>query len=118
MPARLSRLAVPLLSALPLVLPAAPARAAVQQQAVTFRNTFFPSEITILAGDTLQLTNVDLERHDITALDTNGTDPLFESATIGPGQQALVQRVETLAPSVYPFYCSVHEQMVGNLTVL
>jgi plastocyanin len=121
MPARLrlaARLAAPLVAAAPVVLAAPPAGALVQWQVVTARNTFVPSEITVLAGDTLVLTNVDLERHDVTALDTIGGNPMFRSATIGPGQQAQVVGVANLAPSVYPFYCSVHEWMTGNLTVL
>ncbi len=121
MPARhrqAARLAVPVLAALPLALPAAPAQALVQSQIVTARNTFVPAEVTILAGDTLWLTNVDLERHDVTATDTLGGNPLFRSATIGPAMGSEVVGVASLAPSVYPFYCSVHEWMTGNLTVL
>ncbi len=114
----MTRLALPLL-VLTALLPAVPADAAVSWQVVTSRNQFFPAEITVFEGDTAFLTNADLERHDLTALDTgeNG-QPLFRSATIGPGQRAEVVGVASLTESVYPFFCTVHEWMTGNITVL
>jgi plastocyanin len=97
---------------------ALPAHALVPQQIVTVESMFLPGDLVILQGDTLTLTNADLATHDVTALDTVGGVPLFRSATIGPGKQSNVAGVPALEPSVYPFFCSVHEFMTGTITVL
>jgi len=96
----------------------APAAAVVPWQVVVTANTFVPGDITIVEGDSLTLTNADLATHDITALDTGPTGPLFRSAVVGPGKQSAVFGVSDLPPSTYPFYCSLHEFMTGTLTVL
>jgi plastocyanin len=123
MPARYRLLATPLvaplLAAATAVLPAAPARAAVSWHTVSLSSGFAPADVTILQGDTLVLTNADAtDRHDVTALDWQGGAPLFASSTITFGQSATVLGTASLPPSVYPFYCSVHEYMTGTLTVL
>ena len=113
------RIRMPLLALLglaPAVL-AAPADAAPFQIA-TAAHTYVTSEVTVLAGSTLELTNLDIERHDVTALDHDGTGrPLFASGSIGTGEHAVVEGVDALPPSVYPFYCATHPDMVGNITV-
>jgi glucose/arabinose dehydrogenase len=43
--------------------------------------------------------------------------PMFASATIGQGQTAPVEGVEELLPGSYPFYCTIHPQMAGTLSV-
>jgi plastocyanin len=117
--ARARLLAVSLAALAPLALPAAPAHALVPWQVVSHGGGFVAADFTIVQGDTVQLTNVDpADRHDITSLDTSGGIPLFGSSTITFGQSAAVTGVSFLLPSVYPYYCSVHEYMTGTITVL
>jgi plastocyanin len=104
-----------------LTIPAAPhAQALVPHHVVSYSSGYLPSEVTIVAGDSLSLVNADaFQSHDLVSLDRGpGGVYLFRSDVIGPAERAAVAGVESLAPSVYPFYCSVHEFMTGNLTVL
>lgn len=118
MPTRLS-LAVTAAATFAIALvPSTSAHALVPQQVVTVGNMFVPGDITILQGDTLTLTNADLAVHNLIALDSGSSGPLFASANAGPGKQVAVNGVSALTPSVYPFYCSVHEFMTGTLTVV
>lgn len=102
-----------------LVAPHAPAHALVPQQVVTIASAYAPSEVTILAGDTLTLTNLDPQlEHDLVSEDTVAGVRVFRTNGAIPfGGQAAVAGVEKLPPSVYPFFCSLHEYMRGNLTV-
>lgn len=106
-----------LLAFAPVVVTAGPSEAA-PFQIVTTAHAFVTSEVTVLEGSTLELTNLDIERHDVTSLDRDATGrPLFASGSLGTGEHAVVEGVDVLAPSVYPFYCATHPDMVGNLTV-
>ena len=66
----------------------------------------------------LDFLNADSAFHDVTstARDTEG-NAVFKSTTVGLGTKVAVNGVETLAAGTYPFYCSVHPNMQGNLTV-
>lgn len=107
------------LAAIALAAPTAPAAADVTSQVVSFRNLYFPGEVVLVHGQRLSLTNLDPEVHNVVSIDT-GTDgrPLFESYLAGQGQTAEVQRVSALEPGGHPFYCTVHEDMLGLLTVV
>jgi plastocyanin len=79
---------------------------------------YLPPTITITAGDTLALVNLESALHDVVAVDRGADgEPLFRSAVVGAGGVTPVARVEVLQPSVYSFYCSVHDTMTGLLTV-
>ncbi len=94
--------------------------APVPHQVVTVAATFVSPEITIFQGDTLTLTNLDAALpHDLVSRNFKpGTGTrLFGSDPADPGTQAEVRRVSSLAPGVYPFLCSLHESMIGNLRV-
>jgi plastocyanin len=111
------------LAALPLVLvagPAGPARAVdpLADNVVTAAATrYVPAQVTIKAGQTLELVNLENSPHDVVAYDWSGGLPLFQSPVVGVGGRARVARVESLPPSVYLFVCSVHDTMTGLLTV-
>ena len=105
-----------------LALPAAPARAAavpVPHQAVAVANGYVLAEVVIVQGGTLTLTNADptLLSHDLVSRAFGGGVRLFGSPPAAAGERVEVARVATLAPGVYPFLCSLHESMIGNLRV-
>lgn len=100
---------------------AAPARALpapVPHQVVTVAATFVSPEIRILQGDTLTLTNADATlAHDLVSRSVVGGSRLFGSDPAAFGERVEVRRVSSLRPGVYPFICSLHETMMGNLRV-
>lgn len=105
-----------------LAAPATPARALpapVPHQVVTVASAFVSPEITIFQGDTLTLTNLDAQlAHDLVSRNfTPSGTRVFGSAPADPATQQNVARVSSLRPGVYPFYCSLHESMIGNLRV-
>ena len=99
---------------------AGPADAVAPQYVVAHGNGYAPSEVVVVQGGTLTLTSADpAQSHDLVSLDRKpGGGYLFRSVPIAAGQYANVAGVSSLAPSVYPFYCSIHEWMVGNVTVV
>lgn len=109
------------LSSLALAVPYAPhAHAVKPQQVVVWAGGYLPSEVLLVQGGSLTLASADAQQaHDLVSLDLGpGGSRLFRSDVVSGGQVADVAGVSSLAPSVYPFYCSVHEWMVGNLTVV
>lgn len=113
------RLAV--LAACALAVPAAPARALavpVPHQVVAVGTGFVLPEIRVFQGDTLTLTNLDpLQAHDLVSRNLAGGVRVFASGPADPGSRAEVVGVSSLRPDVYPFFCSLHESMTGNLRV-
>jgi glucose/arabinose dehydrogenase/plastocyanin len=82
------------------------------------RNLFVPGETFVAQGTGLTFANTDAVLHDITASDTGSNgQPLFKSRTILTGT-APVDGVQNLAPNTYPYYCTVHPEMFGLVTVL
>lgn len=87
-------------------------------------NGFVPKRAAILEGGAMDLYSFDLLPHDITsvAVDEDGV-PLFQSNSInvddtlrdGP---APVVGVENLAPGDWAWYCTIHPNMTGVLTVV
>lgn len=95
-----------------------PAQALVPHQVVSVASTYVVSEITIYEGDTLTLTNLDPNLvHDLVSLNFSGSNRLFRSDNVDPGKQGQVHGVESLAANAYPFLCSLHFEMRGNLYV-
>jgi spore coat protein A len=95
-----------------------PAHAATPSYVVSGAIRFLPGDISVQRGATLTLVNADPAAHDVTAVDVGPAGPLFRSATIDrPGQTAVVAGVESLDPGVYEFYCSVHTEMRGTVSV-
>ncbi len=78
---------------------------------------YLPADVTIDEGEPLTYVNLDVPEHDVTSQDLDEDDqPLFASETIGTGTAA-VEGVETLPPGTYDFFCTVHPEMQGTLTV-
>ena len=96
--------------------------AAAAPNVVTAANlTYAPAELTIRAGDTLTFVNPDRAPHDVVSEASGGDGkPLFRSAVIyvvAGTASAPVNGVDQLAPGSYGYFCSIHNQMRGRLTV-
>jgi polyvinyl alcohol dehydrogenase (cytochrome) len=74
--------------------------------------TYATPTVTVQHGQSLSFTNLDVPQHDVRA-DNNS----FGSELISTGQSGPVTGVEKLSPGSYPFYCSLHRNMTGTLTV-
>ena len=79
---------------------------------------FAKSNFTIDAGQVATFSNTGDASHDVTS-QTNGPDgqKLFESETITQGKNAAVNGTQYLTPGAYAFFCSIHPEMVAQLTV-
>lgn len=94
-----------------------PARG-VPNMVVAARNQFQPREVIVAEGTALTFANTDAVPHDVTSVELRGDGrPLFSSATIGTGTAA-VAGVAELEPNTYSFYCTVHAEMQGLLTIV
>jgi plastocyanin len=104
-------------AALALLVPAAPARAAERIVAVP-QSRYATTNVAIDQGEPLTFLNLDALSHDVTARD-KGADggPLFSTPLIGTGREVPVAGAESLGPGSYGFYCTVHPNMEGTLTV-
>jgi plastocyanin len=80
---------------------------------------YAPYVVAMPAGTRLRLVQLDpTVRHDVVSRYVRKGKPLFATKrTLSFGQTALVNRVEKLRPAFYPFTCSIHPQMVGQLVV-
>ena len=83
---------------------------------------YFPSSVTIGAGEAVTYTNYDVVTHDITSVKTirrrNQLKPLFSTALIGFADSAPVRGIGRLRSGrTYDFYCSLHPSMEGKLRV-
>ena len=69
-------------------------------------------------GEPLYFENLDVQDHDVTSKN-NGADgkPLFSTQLIGNRERAFVERSQHLTTGRYEFFCSIHTDMVGTLTV-
>jgi plastocyanin len=84
---------------------------------------FATPAVTIKHGQLLAFRNLDeFADHNVTALgrDASGR-PLFKSENAGgnvtSGSDVIVAGAEKLPPGSYNFYCSIHPNMTGTLTV-
>jgi spore coat protein A, manganese oxidase len=80
---------------------------------------FTPRLPLLPAGTLLELVNLDQSAHDIQATEY-GPDgrPLFRSTVALAGQTVPVAGTDQLEPGTYPFVCSLHSSMTGDLVVL
>jgi plastocyanin len=111
------------LAALPLAFVTAPATAGTapgglpDNVVLTIEDTYVPFNLTVKQGQTLDLVNLENSPHDFVAREWLDGRPYFQSDVVLAGGRTNVRRVETLLPSAYPFYCTVHDTMSGLLTV-
>lgn len=100
-----------------------PAHALVPHEAfAVVGNQYAVTEIHIVEGDTLSLTNLDTVPHDLVSTAVVNGKPLFGSKPLNLGERGPVTGVENLSTgvfdvNVFPFVCQFHSNMVGNITV-
>ena len=73
--------------------------------------------LTIDVGEQLTFKNLDVDTHDVVAVDKAGGKPLFGTPRIGTGSDAIVQGVQQLKGGRYEFFCTLHPYMKGTLFV-
>lgn len=74
-----------------------------------------PREISIKAGDTIKWTNSDSRKHNLASIPGSGpTDELEIFSVMEPGDT--FTHTFTL-PGEYPYFCFIHNQMSGHITV-
>ena len=78
---------------------------------------FAPPAIALPKGSAMTFVNGDTMTHDITSRARKDGEPLFKAPFTGSGDSAEVNGVTSLRPGSYPFICSLHTQMQGELTV-
>lgn len=86
-------------------------------EVTVIRNTFKldPSDITIKIGDTVKWTNTDERKHNIASIPGSGPgDGLEIFSVMEPGD---VYTHTFKAPGEYPYFCFIHNQMTGKITV-
>jgi plastocyanin len=100
-------------------LPASSVKAAegTQHEVTVIRNAFKlnPQEITIKAGDTIKWTNTDERKHNLASIPGSGVgDELEIFSVLEPGED-YSHTFKT--PGEYPYFCFIHNQMTGKITV-
>lgn len=95
---------------------AAPAAADQQVKAGAGKRYTTPN-VTIAQGEKLTFKNEDTLVHDVMSGQDLSGKPLFQSPLVDPGGEAVVEGAQYLTTGSYPFYCSLHPDMTGTLTV-
>lgn len=82
------------------------------------QSQYATQNVAIDQGEPLSFLNLDVLSHDVTARGkgANG-QPLFSTPLIGTGQEVPVEGTDTLGPGEYAFFCTIHPNMEGTLTV-
>jgi len=89
-----------------------PAPAAAESLAVSMPGKYFePARVTTVAGDAVTFRNADLVTHDVRI----GGGGVFDSGPLGRSASSTVALDQ---PGEYPFVCTLHAFMSGNLSVL
>ena len=92
---------------------AAPAALADEEIVGATPNRYSNPDVTIDQGEPLTFRNTDIARHDVTSEQVG----LFASETVGQGATSFVEGSQYLTTGRYGYYCSVHPQMKGTITV-
>jgi plastocyanin len=71
---------------------------------------FSPNNLTVTPGATVTVSNHDMVTHTLTA--TKGG---FDTGSVGPGQTKAF--TAPMKPGTYPYICSIHQYMTGDLVV-
>lgn len=74
-----------------------------------------PEEITIRPGDTVKWTNIDDRKHNLASLPGSGTSDALEIFTVMEPGAVYTHKFD--APGEYPYFCFIHNQMTGHITV-
>lgn len=97
--------------------------AATEHRAITLGYSYIPAVIQITQGDSLALTNLDIDLHSLTSVETDAAGlPIFDTPFFGVPflQTGGVSGVDVLEPGSYPFQCIFHSDiptMHGTLQV-
>lgn len=86
-------------------------------EVTVIKNTFKlnPQEITIKMGDTIKWRNTDERKHNLASIPGSGpTDELEIFSVMEPGD---IYSHTFNAPGEYPYFCFIHNQMTGKVTV-
>lgn len=79
---------------------------------------FSPNDLTIKAGDIVTFTNTDFVLHTVTSIsgsgDTPAPDGVFDTGLLASGESKQVTFDEA---GTYNYFCSIHPQMRGTVTV-
>jgi polyvinyl alcohol dehydrogenase (cytochrome) len=75
--------------------------------------TYANPTITVPRGTKVNFSNLDVPQHDV----VSKTAGLFRSALVGTGRTTPVVGVDVLDAGSYAFFCSLHPNMTGTLTV-
>jgi len=89
-----------------------------QQIAAGPGSRYLTTSVTMAQGERLTFANRDVASHDVTSK-AGGPDgkPLFGTPAIGTGGTAPVEGSQYLSAGTYGFFCSIHPNMEGTLTV-
>ena len=104
-------IAMALVAASPLQAHATPRAASVSEQIL--KDSFSPASITVRAGDTVTWTNVDTTPGNGHTVTSSGRGPL-KSQSLAQG--GTFSYTFTTA-GTYPYYCAIHPDMTGSVTV-
>ena len=77
-------------------------------------NAYSPNPIQVSVGDTVTWTNDDVQPHTVSSGENATPSGLFESGIMAPG--ATFQHTFTEAGE-YPYFCLLHPNMVGTVSV-
>lgn len=86
-------------------------------EVTVIRNTFKlnPQDLMIKAGDTVKWTNTDERKHNLASVPGSGPgDELEIFSVMEPGA---VYSHTFKTPGEYPYFCFIHNQMTGKITV-
>jgi plastocyanin len=75
---------------------------------------FKPGRVEVKAGAAVTWVNEDEIRHTVTSGAPEGRDGKFDEALDGKGSRATVRFA---APGIYPYFCSRHQAMRGEVRV-
>ena len=78
--------------------------------AIEIANFNFTSGVTVAAGQSIGVTNIDAAPHTLTSV-----DGLFDTGNLGQNETGAI--TAPLEPGTYAFFCEIHPSMVGELTV-
>ena len=77
---------------------------------IEIANFDFTAGVTVAAGQSIDVTNIDSAPHTLTSV-----DGLFDTGNLGQNETATI--TAPLEPGTYAFFCEIHPSMVGALTV-
>src|SRR5919109_4374840 len=77
---------------------------------------FQPNPVQVSVGDTVTWTNDDTQPHTVTSGQNGQQDGEFDSSIMAP-QQTFEHTFTEEGPGEYPYYCILHPNMVGTVSV-